>query len=59
MEVHLVDLDIGFSPADWTDGLIQRAMPRLLAGLTERADPRLLLAWMLGRGPAPLLEPWG
>jgi hypothetical protein len=30
----------------------------LLAGLPGRADERELMAWLLGRGPAPELQPW-
>jgi len=26
---------------------------------TQRCDQRALMAWALGRGPAPELEPWG
>lgn len=59
VEVHLVDLDIGFGPADWSQQLVDRALPRLFEGLPIRADQRALMAWMLGRGSAPTLEPWG
>ncbi len=59
VEVHLVDLDLGVTPVDWPDGLVERALPRLVAGLAERADERQLMAWLLGRGPAPELQPWG
>ncbi len=59
VEVHLVDLGMGFTPADWPQGLVDRALPGLVAGLAERADPRSLMAWMLGRASSPDLEPWG
>lgn len=59
VEVHLVDLDIGFGPLDWSQPLVDRALPRLIAGLTARANQRVLMAWMLGRGSPPTLEPWG
>lgn len=59
VEVHLVDLGMGFTPAQWSEELVEQAVPRLLAGLPDRSDPRALMAWMLGRGPAPNLEPWG
>ena len=59
VEVHLVDLGIGVTAADWSQGLVDRALPNLLAGLGGRSDPRQLMAWMVGRGPAPHLEPWG
>ena len=58
VEVHLVDLAIGHTPADWPQELVDRALPRLVAGLANRADPRSLMAWTLGRGPAPGLESW-
>jgi maleylpyruvate isomerase len=59
VEVHLVDLGGDASPADWPDSLVDRALPGLVAGLTDRADQRELMAWLLGRGPAPELRPWG
>jgi maleylpyruvate isomerase len=59
VEVHLVDLDIGFGPVDWSQPLVDRALPRLMAGLVDRADHRSLMAWMLGRGLPPTLDPWG
>jgi maleylpyruvate isomerase len=58
VEVHLVDLAIGHTPADWPQELVDRALPRLVAGLANRAEPRSLMAWTLGRGPAPGLESW-
>ena len=33
--------------------------PETVAGLTDRADERELMVWLLGRGPAPELRPWG
>ncbi|MBA3653979.1 MAG: maleylpyruvate isomerase family mycothiol-dependent enzyme [Actinobacteria bacterium] len=59
VEVHLVDLGIGLTPLDWPPDLVERTLPRLLAGLPDRADQRILMAWLLGRGDAPALEPWG
>jgi maleylpyruvate isomerase len=59
VEVHLVDLGIGFTPADWSEGLVERALPTLLSALPARTDRRSLMAWTLGRAPAPDLEPWG
>ena len=58
VEVHLVDLDIGFGPADWSQALVDRSLPRLVAGLGDRTDHRSLMAWALGRGSAPQLDPW-
>ncbi len=59
VEVHLVDLDLGVSPADWPQGLVDVALPRLIAGLADRAAGRALMSWILGRGAPPALEPWG
>lgn len=58
VEVHHADLDVGFTPSDWSPGLVERALPRLMTGLADRADPAALVAWMLGRGPSPDLDPW-
>ena len=58
VEVHLVDLGLTIRSSDWTDSLVNKALPRLLAGLPGRADERELMAWLLGRGPAPELQPW-
>lgn len=59
VEVHLVDLGIGITPDDWPPEFIERITPRLLAGLPDRSDPHALAAWLLDRGPAPDLDPWG
>jgi maleylpyruvate isomerase len=58
VEVHLVDLGIGLTPDDWTQQLVDRALPWLIAGLRDRADDRSLMAWMLGRSSPPNLDPW-
>jgi len=58
VEIHLVDLGLGATPADWPTGLIDGALPRLTATLAGRCDQRELMAWALGRGPAPELRPW-
>ena len=58
VEVHHVDLGLGYSPAEWpaayVDGELARSLPRLQA----RADGAPLAAWLLGRGPAPDLTSW-
>jgi uncharacterized protein (TIGR03083 family) len=59
VEVHLVDLGIGYSPQEWSQEFVDRAFPRLLTGLGKRADHRDVMAWLLGRGPAPQVDPWG
>ncbi len=58
VEVHLVDLDVGVTPADWPDQFLDQLLPRLLRAAPGRTDPAALAAWLLGRGPAPELTPW-
>lgn len=59
VEIHLVDLGLESTPSDWPDDLVELALPRLVDGLADRCDRRALMAWALGRGPAPELHPWG
>lgn len=59
VEIHIVDLDVGRTAADWPAELVDLSLPRLLSGLSKRTDERALMAWALGRGPAPELEAWG
>ena len=59
VEVHHVDLDVGYQPDRWPDALVARWLPELLTALPQRADPRALVAWLTGRGPAPTPPPWG
>lgn len=59
VEVHIVDLGVGSEPQDWSDEFIAIALPGLLERLTARSGPTGLTAWLLGRGPAPDLPPWG
>ena len=58
VEVHHVDLGLGYEPASWPPGLVERWLPTLLGGLPDRTDPAGLLAWTIGRGPAPELPSW-
>lgn len=58
VEVHHVDLGLGYEPADWPEALVERWLPDQLASLPGRAGPAALLAWTLGRGPAPDLPDW-
>lgn len=58
VEVHHADLGLGYTPADWPRELAVRWLPELISTLPDRADPHDLMAWTLGRGPAPTLEPW-
>ena len=50
--------DLGLGPVDWPPALVATWLPRELPRLAERADPTGLLAWVVGRGPAPNLDPW-
>ena len=59
VEAHHVDLDIGYNVEDWPQTLVERWLPSTVEGLPARADPNALLGWLLGRGPAPQLRPWG
>lgn len=59
VEVHLVDLGLGFTSSDWSAELIDRMLPDLVSGLPGRADARQLAAWLLGRGSPPQLQSWG
>lgn len=59
VETHHVDLALGYVPAQWPQPLVDRWLPSLLQDLSHRSDQRDLMAWALGRGPAPALTPWG
>ncbi len=58
VEVHLVDLGFGHTPADWPLQMVERWLPDLLRRLPERTDPRTLAAWTLRRGDPPKLDPY-
>ena len=58
VEIHLVDLGVGYTHADWPDALVARMLPEVLEQLPKRADQRSLLAWTIGRADAPDLAPW-
>lgn len=59
VEVHLVDLDVGPTRADWSDAFVDRALPGLVERLSARTDRHHLVAWLLGRSDAPELDAWG
>jgi maleylpyruvate isomerase len=59
VEVHLVDLGLGYTPARWPAGIVDEWLPSMLTGLDQRADRNALLAWTLGRSGPPELIPWG
>jgi maleylpyruvate isomerase len=66
IEMHHVDLGLGYQPTSWPDEYVGWELNVLLNTVPERlADPRHrrdLVAWLAGRGPVPsdlTLEPWG
>ena len=64
VEIHHVDLGLGYRAADWPVDFVSFALPRQLDRLPQRAPgttpPQLpdaeLLAWLVGRGDAGLPE---
>ena len=59
VEVHHVDLGLGYTHLNWDSAFIDRFLPAVLTSLAERTKPAELLAWGLGRADAPDLQPWG
>jgi maleylpyruvate isomerase len=59
VEVHHVDLGLGYTPAQWPDDLVERWLPHAKARFLDTVDQRTLLAWLVGRATAPQLKPWG
>jgi maleylpyruvate isomerase len=55
VEVHHVDLDIGHRPSDWPAILVESELSKRLGSFPDRADYAEILAWLLGRAPAPEL----
>jgi maleylpyruvate isomerase len=65
VEMHHVDLGLGYQPSDWPAAYVAWELPLLLASVPERVlrpeDSTALIAWLAGRGPVPdgiELEPW-
>jgi maleylpyruvate isomerase len=69
LEVHHVDLGLGYTPADWSDQFVQETLETELPALAEFAPgvnkPHLpeaeLLAWLVGRptrDDLPALPSW-
>lgn len=59
VEVHHVDLDIGHRPSVWPATLVEGELSKRLRSFPDRADHAEILAWLLGRAPAPeLTGPW-
>ena len=66
VEVHHVDLGIGYGPEDWSEEYVRWELPRVLASLPERIrdphDAGRTIAWLIGRTDQPgrvRFEPWG
>ncbi len=57
VEIHHVDLGLGYGPEDWSESYVRRELPRALASVPTRlADPTArsrLLAWLVGRASEP------
>jgi maleylpyruvate isomerase len=65
VEMHHVDLGLGYQPSGWPEDYVAWELPRLLATVPSRLqrgeDARALVAWLSGRGPVPAeirLGPW-
>lgn len=65
VEVHHVDLGLGYEPEEWPDEYVMWELPRALATVDRRvrahSDAARLLAWLTGRGDVPIelsLDPW-
>jgi Mycothiol maleylpyruvate isomerase N-terminal domain len=59
IEVHHVDLDIGHRTSDRPPILVEGELSKRLRSFPDRADHAEILAWLLGRAPAPeLTGPW-
>src|SRR5437763_14008235 len=59
VEVHHVDLGLGYTPRDWPADMVDVCLPGVLATLPRRTDPAALMAWIMNRGPAPDVGPRG
>ncbi|MGD0833774.1 MAG: maleylpyruvate isomerase N-terminal domain-containing protein [Candidatus Dormibacteria bacterium] len=65
VEMHHVDLGLGYELADWPEEYVawelSASLERLPERLVERGDDRRFLAWLTGRGGWPQglrLRPW-
>ncbi len=65
VEIHHVDLGLGYEPSDWPEAYVAWQLPVLLATVPGRVrsaeDARRLLTWLAGRGSGPSvieLLPW-
>ena len=56
VEIHHVDLGLGYTMADWPEDYVTRELAIALRLLPERLESigqRQLLSWLLGRSPQP------
>jgi maleylpyruvate isomerase len=59
VEIHHVDLGLGYEPADWPAEFVERILPVMLAGVgprlpgLEEVDERTIVAWACGRAAPP------
>jgi maleylpyruvate isomerase len=57
VEVHHVDLGLGYEPADWPAAYVAWELPTILATVPKRLrrpdDARDVVTWLTGRGPMP------
>jgi maleylpyruvate isomerase len=58
VEVHHVDLDLGYSPSGWPSIYVEEELRRRLRTLPDRARHAALVTWLLGRAAPPELAPW-
>ncbi|MGB9036230.1 hypothetical protein BLJ79_03925 [Arthrobacter sp. UCD-GKA] len=65
VEMHHVDLGLGYTPLDWPEEYVGWDLPMLLATAPGRlgnpSEKRLFMAWLAGRGPldpSTNLDPW-
>lgn len=64
IEIHHVDLGLGYTPADWPEEYVAWDLQTLLERAAERLasdDRRKFMAWLSGRGPLDpetRLAPW-
>lgn len=65
VEMHHVDLGLGYTPLDWPDDYVAWDLPELLSSVPQRlgsaGERRRFMAWLAGRGPLDAkstLGPW-
>lgn len=64
VEIHHVDLGLGYELSDWPEAYLSWELPTILATVPRRVrrpeDVRALVAWVSGRGPTPEVDlaPW-